>query len=371
MDEHRFQQWVDWTRYHMVRTRAAVDCLPDLTGVRMAFSIHLDRKMIPLIEGILQRGAAVYLTTCNPDTVRDQVVSHCARAGARTDAVHGMSSSDYLAAARRAIEWGPTHLCEMGGELSTAYAGLSISPSSAPPAIRGSLEATGSGITRIRELNLPYPIFNWDDIPVKEGLHNRHMVGITAWHTFFSCTGLTLHGKRVLVVGYGSVGRGVADAARSYGAAVMVCEKEPGRALEARFDGRPVVDLKNGIAGADVVVTATGAERVLTAEHLSQRTGDLFLMNVGHRADEIDLGESPCFEVLPHVHRQELPGRGTVFLFARGSMANLVAGEGDSINAFDITLAVLAHAVGFLVTEGAHYQPGLHLLPDHVWQRVG
>ena len=74
--------------------------------------------------------------------------------------------------------------------------------------IKAGLEATGSGENRLNGLTPKYPIFNWDDLPVKEGLHNRHMVGLTAWHTFFDTTHLTLHEKNVVVIGYGLVGEG-------------------------------------------------------------------------------------------------------------------------------------------------------------------
>ncbi len=90
----------------------------------------------------------------------------------------------------------------------------------APPARRVWEHRGGSGSHRLGrqsagDIQPGYPIFNWDDLPVKEGLHNRHMVGLTAWHTFFQTTHLTLHEKKVLVIGYGLVGQGVAAAAKA------------------------------------------------------------------------------------------------------------------------------------------------------------
>lgn len=377
----------------MPRLAGAVKRLPSLEGFRIAFSMHLDPKMIPFVEGVIERGGAAYLTTCNPDTVRDDVVEHLRAQGAEASAYRGMSMEEYRAAADAALEWGPTHLCEMGAELSAAWArrpdggrggaaarsaggaqndgGAGSGGGAARSGrVRGSLEATGSGITRIRGLDLDYPVFNWDDLPVKEGLHNRHMVGLTAWHTFFARTGLTLHEKTVLVIGYGDVGAGVADSAQAYGAHVMVAERDPARRLRAAYAGWEVAELPEAAARADVVATATGADGVVGAALIDRLPDGAFLLNVGHRPGEIDvayLRSHDHREIIPFVEEIALGDR-RVYLLAGGSMFNLVAGAGDSLNAFDVTLAVLTEALGFLVHEGSSYPAGLHVLPDFVWR---
>jgi adenosylhomocysteinase len=123
--------------------------------------------------------------------------------------------------------------------------------------VQAGLEGTGSGISRVQGLRLCYPIFNCDDLPIKEGLHNRHMVGLTTWQAFFDRTRLSLHEKRVLVVGFGSVGRGVADTARAFGGSVWVAERDPARELEAAYAGWEVRPLNEAVRVADVIVTAT------------------------------------------------------------------------------------------------------------------
>lgn len=363
-----FTQALAWTRTHMPRAQRALAALPDLADVRLACSMHLDIKMVPLLEGVQQKGAQLFVTTCNPQTVRDEVVAHLQTSGITVDAWHGMPADAYQAAITRALAWQPTHLCEMGADLTVA---LHQQPASAD-SVRAGLEATGSGIARLAGLHLRYPIFNWDDLPVKEGLHNRRMVGLTTWHMFLTRTWLTLHGKRVLVVGYGSVGRGLADAARAYGATVCVAERDPARALEAQYAGWEVRPLEEAISQADVIVTATGARRVIDARHLPQLKDGAFLLNVGHRADEIDVAALyayPHRAVLPFVEAIELGAR-TVYLIAGGAMANLTAGQGDSLNAFDVTLAVLTAGIGHIVGAGARAPTGVHILPQAIWEPV-
>ena len=359
-----FDKELNWAMRHMPRTHAAVAALPDLQGVRLACNMHLDLKMAPLVAGLLDKGAAIYLTTCNPTTVQDDVVAWLERRGAEAYAWRDMSEADWSTSFDRALAWGPTHLCEMGADLTTR---LHQSSNSLP--IKAGLEATGSGINRLGGIAPRYPIFNWDDLPVKEGLHNRHMVGLTAWHTFFQTTHLTLHEKCVVVIGYGLVGQGVAAAAKAYGGQVVVAEIDPARALQARYDGWAVVDLAAAVLQADVIATATGAKNVLSARHLEQAKDGVFILNVGHVAEEIDvnfLQVLPHSEPMPFVHAYQLADK-TLYLLANGSMFNLTAGYGDSLNAFDVTLAVMAAGIGHIVGAGEQQPAGVYLLPQSAW----
>ncbi len=364
--ESPFERELAWARTQMVRVQRALAELPDLTGMRLACSLHLDLKMTPLLEGLLERGAQLFITTANPSTVRDEVAQRLQSAGASVDAWFGMSQQAYLDSIQHALDWGPTHLCEMGADLSEAL----YARRPAQVQVRAGLEATGSGISRLVKLPLDYPMFNWDDLPVKEGLHNRYMVGLTTWHTFFERTHLTLHGKKALVVGYGSVGRGLASVGRAYGGQMLVAERDPARAMEARYAGWDVRSLEEALPEADVIVTATGAPNVIDANHLPLLKAGAFLLNVGHRPDEID-----AQALLSHPHEPALPfveavhlGPRTVYLLAGGSMANLTAGYGDSLNAFDLTLAVLVSGIGYIAGPGEQAEPGVHLLPKEVWE---
>jgi len=371
MEEPSFEQQIAWTREHMPRSARALERLPDLSGVRLACSMHLDLKMVPLADGLLAKGAELFITTCNPTTVRDQVAAVMRERGARVEAWRDMPAEAYHAATVEALRWRPTHLCEMGADLSYE---LLRDEALAPirQGVRASVEATGSGINRLQKLDMPYPVFNWDDLPIKEGLHNRHMVGLTTWQTFFERTHLTLHEKQVLVIGYGSVGQGIARVARAYGGTVTIVEKDPVRAIEARYDGWPARRLADVIGQADVIVTATGATGVIAAEHLLLLKDGVFLLNCGHQDAEIDvaaLRAYPAEQVLPHIEAFTIGGK-RVYLLARGSMFNLTAGQCDSLNAFDVTLATLISGIGHIVGSGADWPPGIHLLPRDVWEKV-
>jgi len=356
-----FEQQLSWARKQMPLVKRGLSQLPDLRGVRLACSMHLEIKMIPLLEGLMDRGASVFLTTCNPKTVCGKTITYLNQKGATVEAWYGMSHADAESSYRKALLWEPTHLCEMGADLSVA---LSHSKN-AHPNIRAGMEATGTGISRLKNIPLSYPIFNWDDVPLKEGIHNRHMVGVMTWHAFLNRTGLTLHGKRVAVIGYGLVGAGVAAMARAYGGSISVVEKDPVRAVKAGFAGWDVKTLDQALSESDVIVTATGCASVLRSEHFGKMKNGAFLINVGHHAVEIDIDallKNPHQEVLPYV-KEVMLGQNSVYLFAEGSMANLVAGKGDSYNAFDVILAIMIGGIQHIVGDGAKAAPGVHLLP--------
>src|SRR5882757_7772592 len=98
-----------WIRARMPLTAAAVARLPDLAGVRLACSMHLEEKMAPAVDGLLARGAQVFLTTCNPSTVRDDFVAWCQARGAQAAARRGMTEAERAAARAAALAFAPTH----------------------------------------------------------------------------------------------------------------------------------------------------------------------------------------------------------------------------------------------------------------------
>jgi adenosylhomocysteinase len=362
-----FDQDLKWTLLNMPRSHKAIGKLPPLQGIRLALSTHLDIKMIPAIEGFLERGASVFLSTCNPSTVRNEVVHYLCARGAQAHAWKDMPEEEYKKGQVQALKWGPTHLCEMGSDLTSAlHSDAKLLEASQ---VKASLEGTGSGIQKLQGISPSYPIFNWDDVSAKEGLHNRFLVGLMTCTAFLARTKLTFHGKNVLIIGYGLVGRGMADAARCFGGVVSIAEMNTGRSLEASYRGWNQTSLEKGLPLADVVITATGARLVLNRSHFELLRDGAFLINIGHANQEIDVPEllsHPHFEPIPFVKSVQL-GAKTVYLFSDGAMANLVAGDGDSLNTFDITLAVMIAGLAHIIGKGQDAPAGCHLMPETAW----
>lgn len=321
--------------------------------------------MIPYFEALLDAGADVYACAANPATTRDNVAEHLETLGVKVPARKDDPPERHEAYLQAAIEAGPTLLSEMGADATAATDGKLATA-------RGGLEATGTGISRLKGLDLSYPVFDWDTVPIKQGLHNRHLVGLMAANTFLDVTGLSLYGRTVLVVGYGPVGRGAADAARSFGAVVEVCDPDPAARLAAAHLGFPTPTLEAALPRADVVFTATGRDGAVPIEALSSCKNHAFLANLGHTSGELPVEELRRHVTdLPRQHVERITfGGKTIYLLASGAMFNLAAGPGDPYDTFDLITALMIEATSFLATEGVEYPPGIHPLPKKVQDRA-
>ncbi len=359
-----FIQELAWNNRHMVRTANVVAQLGDCTGKKMAVSTHLDIKMLAFYEGYLRQGGELFVTTCNPTTVRDEVVEYLVSLGAEANAHKNMSDKAWQQSLHDALDWQPYYLCEFGAQLGSIY------HQGTGNSVIASLEGTGSGVSALKSMELKHPVFNWDDLDAKEGLHNRHMVGLTAWQAFMERTHLSLHEKKVLIIGYGLVGQGCAFSAKAFGGQVMVAERDPSRALQAAYDGWHCESLEDAITQADVVVTATGVAGVLSEQMLAKLKAGAFVMNVGHVSHEIRLDAMTDYQVselMPEIFEYR---HGDHFFYAlsNGAMFNLTAGYGDSLNAFDVSLALMAAGVKHIIEQSEAFSAGMHMLPEKAWK---
>ena len=170
-----------WLREFTPAPRRAAETLPSLEGQRVLAVCHLDLKMIPYFEALVASGAEVRACAANPATTRDEVAEHLGSLGVTVPARAFDPPERHAAHLWAAVSAGPTLLSEMGADASAATRGRL-------GGVRGGLEATGTGIERLAGLVLAYPVFNWDEVPIKQGLHNRHLVGLMAANTFLDVT---------------------------------------------------------------------------------------------------------------------------------------------------------------------------------------
>lgn len=236
------------------------------------------------------------------------------------------------------------------------------------------MEATTSGLTLLKTHTLPFPIFDWNSIPLKDRLENRFHVGDGVWPAFSHVTGLSLFGRRVLVIGYGPVGKGIAERARNLGAIVHAADLDPVRLTEARHHGCEAVRLEEGLARCQIIVTATGATGVLREEHLVQARPGAIFFNAGHSNREIDIDwlyGQPHRRMQAHIERFDL-GAAHVFLLGKGSLLNLAAGAGaHGLDLFDHYHAVMLAGIAWMF-DGVPdcIKPGLQLYPAHLEREI-
>jgi adenosylhomocysteinase len=319
-----------------------------------------------MMLALAESGAQIVIGACNVDSTDDAAAAYLADHGITLYAWQGMSRADYDEHMQLVRAFDADYLCDMGGELSVAYRDRQ-------PPVKGALEATTSGLNLLRAHEFPFPIFDWNSIPLKDNLENRFHVGYEVWPVFSEVTSMSLYGRSVLVVGYGPVGKGIAERARALGAMVYVADLDAVRLIEAQHHGCAAVGLEDGLARCQIVVTATGVEGVVTEEHLRQARPGTVFFNAGHSNREIDIDwlyGQPHRRMRAHIERFDLEGTH-LFLLTKGSLLNLAAGTGGGHDLFDLYTAVMLRGISWLFEGGAEgAPPGVQPYPAELEQEI-
>ena len=350
---------LEWLSHVMPMTRFYARRVKEsnLHGKVIACCQHITLSSVPMFLALHEAGAQMHIASCNLHSTDDRAVSFLRDRGICIYAKSGMTQSEYQNNLLRLREANAPFLHDMGSDLISLYRESKT--------VKAALEATTTGLLKLPK-DLPFPVYNWNDIPFKNGLHNRYHVAESVWAIFSQITGMTLFGKAVLVLGFGPVGRGIAERARNMGAVVRIVEKDSVRSLEAQHMGCEVLSLEEGLAKSEVVVTATGRECVIgkaAAKYI--RNGAVFL-NAGHSNREIDFADLNSRLVLPHIRKFET-SQGSFFVLAEGALLNLATNTGlHGREAFDIFEAFMLRAVSWLLTHENHREGGLHDFPKEI-----
>ena len=339
----------------------------DLSGLTIACFQHVLENTAGTLLPLVRAGARVRIAACNPDSTDDIAAAHLVANGVEVWAWGGMTDEEYRAGLEWAVSEPADAISDMGGELIEATL-------SAGHRVTGALEATTSGLHRLKPLTLTFPVFNWNDAELKNRIHNRHHVGVEVWPVFSAVTGLAIHGRSILVMGFGPVARGIALRALALGAVVTVIEPNPVRALEAAHQGCRIADREEALAAAAIVVTATGCEGVLGPDELRVLRPGTIIFNAGHSNHEIDiewLSGQPSAEVRRHIVRYDFD-KTHVYLLNRGSLLNLatdVMPRAEEL--FDPFSAMMSRGLAWILDGGADdFAPGLHPYPTHLEHEI-
>jgi adenosylhomocysteinase len=265
-------------------------------------------------------------------------------------------------------EWGPDITLDDGADLLTL-----LHRWERP--VRGGAEETRTGLLRLRRLEqdgkLTCPVIAVNESRTELTFNDRYGTGQSALDGILRATNLLLAGRTLVLFGYGVTGKGIAQRARGAGAAVIVCEVDPLRALEARMDGFEVLPSLEAAERGDLFVTVTGSRSVIRREHFERMKDGVVLANAGHFDVEIDLpalrdaAAGPPRDVLPLIEQYEVEGR-RLNLLAHGRVVNLAAGEGHPPAAMDMSFANLALAVEYLLGHRGELRPAVLPVPKAI-----
>ena len=311
-----------------------------LKGARIAGCLHMTIQTAVLIETLVALGAEVTWSSCNIFSTQDHAAAAIAEAGIPVYAWKGMNEEEFDWCIEQTLFFGEDRqplnmILDDGGDLTNMV--LDRFPELVNE-IRGLSEETTTGVHRLYERmkngTLPLPAINVNDSVTKSKFDNKYGCKESAVDAIRRATDVMLAGKRVVVCGYGDVGKGTAASFSGAGAIVTVTEIDPICALQAAMDGYEVKKLDTVIANADIVCTATGNKDILKKEYFLNMKDKAIVCNIGHFDNEIDMewlnknyGHTKS-EIKPQVDLYTLEEGKQIIVLAEGRLVNLGCATG-------------------------------------------
>ncbi len=352
-----------------------------LKGARIAGCLHMTIQTAVLIETLVALGADVTWSSCNIFSTQDHAAAAIAAAGIPVYAWKGMNEEEFNWCIEQTLFFGEDRkplnmILDDGGDLTNMV--FDEYPELAK-GIRGLSEETTTGVHRLYERmkngTLVMPAINVNDSVTKSKFDNKYGCRESAVDAVRRATDTMLAGKKVVVCGYGDVGKGTAASFRGAGSIVTVTEIDPICALQAAMDGFEVKKLENVVAKADIVITTTGNKDIIRGEHFEAMRDKVIVCNIGHFDNEIDVaylnnthGKSKV-EIKPQVDKYTINGKD-IILLAEGRLVNLgcATGHPSFVMSNSFTNQTLAQIE--LWKNSDNYENEVYMLPKHLDEKV-
>jgi len=371
---------IEWAKTHMkvlakIRERMVKEKV--FEGMKVGMALHTEAKTAVLALTIQEAGAEVRLTSCNPLSTDDSVALALNKEyGLETYAKRGQSTKDYYDSLNKVLDIKPDYVIDDGADLIFL---LHAKRKELLSRVKGANEETTTGIMRLRAMAqegaLKFPVMSVNDAYMKYLFDNRYGTGQSTMDGLMASTNLVIAGKNFVVAGYGWCGRGIAMRAKGMGADVTVCEVDPIRAIEAKFDGFAVQQMAEAAKTADIIVSATGCKDIVTASDLKVMKDGCVLANSGHFDNEISkqalLKMSSKHKIVREsVEEFTLKNGRKVYLLADGRLVNLAAGQGHPVEIMDMSFAIQALCLEYLDFRAQTLEPDVYEVPDHLDELV-
>lgn len=352
-----------------------------LKGARIAGCLHMTIQTAVLIETLVALGAEVTWSSCNIFSTQDHAAAAIAAAGIPVYAWKGMNEKEFDWCIEQTLFFGEDRkplnmILDDGGDLTNMV--LDQYPELAG-GVKGLSEETTTGVHRLYERmkkgTLPMPAINVNDSVTKSKFDNKYGCRESAVDAIRRATDTMLAGKRVVVAGYGDVGKGTAASFRGAGSIVTVTEIDPICALQACMDGFEVKKLETVVSNADIVITTTGNKDIIREEHFRALKDKAIVCNIGHFDNEIDMawlngtyGDTKN-EIKPQVDKYTIDGKDVIIL-AEGRLVNLgcATGHPSFVMSNSFTNQTLAQIE--LWNHNDKYANEVYMLPKHLDEKV-
>ena len=353
-----------------------------LAGARIAGCLHMTIQTAVLIETLVALGADVTWSSCNIFSTQDHAAAAIAAAGIPVYAWKGMNEEEFDWCIEQTLFFGDAReplnmILDDGGDLTNLV--LDHYPALVS-AIKGLSEETTTGVHRLYERmkngTLPLPAINVNDSVTKSKFDNKYGCKESAVDAIRRATDVMLAGKRVLVAGYGDVGKGTAASFRGAGSIVTVTEIDPICALQAAMDGFEVKRIHTVVENADIIITTTGNKNIIRGEHFLKMKDKAIVCNIGHFDNEIEMDwlndtyGAPKVEIKPQVDKYTLEDGKEIIVLAEGRLVNLgcATGHPSFVMSNSFTNQTLAQLE--LWNNPGKYENKVYMLPKHLDEKV-
>ncbi len=349
-----------------------------LEGARIAGCLHMTIQTAVLIETLVELGAEVRWSSCNIFSTQDQAAAAIAAAGIPVFAWKGETEEEFWWCIEQTIfgpdDWRPNMILDDGGDLTKV---MHEKYPELLKEVRGLSEETTTGVHRLYEMmkegTLKVPAINVNDSVTKSKFDNLYGCRESLIDGIKRATDVMVAGKICVVLGYGDVGKGCAQAFRGMGATVWVTEIDPICALQAAMEGYRVVTMEEAASQADIFVTATGNLNVITHDHMAAMKNEAIVCNIGHFDNEIDVASLRNYQwenIKPQVDHVIFPDGKRIILLAEGRLVNLgcATGHPSFVMSASFTNQVIAQIE--LWQNSDRYENKVYVLPKHLDEKV-
>lgn len=334
-----------WAKKHMPvldrLTRRFVS-KKSLQNFRLGICLHITKETSVLLMALKEAGAEVNLCPANPLSIQDPVKSFLIKNDIKIFSKKDDTLLDFYSNMEGVLDTKPNIITDDGGELHKRALCRKFN-------VMGGTEETTSGVNRLmawgKEGLLMYPIIAVNRSRTKYLFDNRYGTGQSTIEGILKTTGILLSSKRIVICGYGWVGKGVAKCANGMGAKVTITEVNPLKALEAYFDGFEVKPLDEVISNGDIFITCTGQVNVIGQDQFEKINEGAILCNAGHFDVEIDINYLNSIDQNHFSPRMNIEcyrvgeKKKKIYLLAKGRVINLVGAEGNSPEVMSISFA--------------------------------
>ena len=352
-----------------------------LEGAKIMGCIHMTIQTAVLMETLVDLGAELRWSSCNIFSTQDHAAAAMAAKGIPVFAWKGETDEEYEWCIEQTIckdgnPWDANMILDDGSDLTSM---VHAKYPDMLETIHGVSEETTTGVHRLKEMlekgELKIPAINVNDSVTKSKFDNKYGCQESAVDAVRRATDIMMAGKRVLVAGYGDVGKGTVASFSGAGAIVTVVEIDPICALQASMDGYEVKKMKNAIGNADIIVTATGNKDILKEDHFRLMKDKAIVCNIGHFDNEIDMSwlnkhyGNTKDEIKPQVDLYNIDGKDVIIL-AEGRLVNLgcATGHPSFVMSNSFTNQTLAQLELWLNSDS--YENKVYMLPKHLDEKV-